>query len=406
MKASEIKGWMMGERSRKVRRVVAGIGAGVVIFAAGIGVGDGRIYAGMFRHNETGLPAHLDYASVNEVYQLIRDNYDGKLTTSQVLDGIKSGLANAAGDPYTEYFNPSQATAFNEELDGTFSGIGAELSQDSNNNLEVIAPIDGSPAAKAGLQAHDHITAIDGKSTAGESIDDAVSAIRGPAGSKVVLDILRGSQPLKLSIMRANITVPSVTSKMLNGNIGYLQISQFSTDTASLATAAAQQFKQKGAKGVILDLRDDPGGMLDAAVDVSSLWLPEGKMVLQQKRGNTVTQTYESTGDDTLHGFPTVILVNGGTASAAEITAGALHDNGVATIVGEKTFGKGVVQQVIPLSGGAELKVTVASWYRPNGQNINHKGISPDKVVGLTAADAKAGNDPQQTAALQILGVQ
>lgn len=379
-------------------RVAAGVLVALVVFALGIGVGDGRISVGTSRLNSQ-LPSSLNFSSVNQVYQALKGNYNGKLTTSQLLDGLKEGLAQSTGDPYTEYFTASEAKQFNDELNNSFSGIGAELGADSSGNVEIIAPIDGTPAAKAGIKPKDVIATINGASTSGLSPDAAVNKIRGPAGTKVKLGIVRGgTQQLNFTITRQNITVPSVTTKILPGNIGYMQISSFADDTSNLAEQAAQKFVQKDhIKGVILDLRDNPGGEVNAAVNVSSLWLPSGKMIMQE-RGNE-NQTYTSTGADTLHGLPTTVLVNDGSASASEITAGALHDNGAATIIGTKTYGKGVVQAILDLSGGAELKVTVASWYRPNGQNINHKGITPDQIVQLTDAEAKAGNDTQLKAA-------
>lgn len=380
----------------------------VAVFIAGIGVGDGRLPAIRFPWDAkpvaSSLPDRLNYSSVNQVYQALKTNYDGQLTETELLNGLKAGLAAAPGDPYTEYFTPSEAKAFNNELNNSFSGIGAELSQDSNGNIEVIAPISGTPAAKAGLQPLDLIAEINGVSTAGMSADDAVTKIRGPAGTKVTLQIVRNqTQALNLTITRQNITVPSVTTKILPGNIGYMAISTFADDTSGLAQKAASQFAGQNLKGIILDLRNDPGGLLSAAVDVSSLWLPQGQTIMQEKSGNTVVQTYYAQGGDVLHGIPTVVLINSGSASSSEITTGALHDNGDAYVIGQKSFGKGVVQQLISFSDGSQLKVTVASWYRPDGQDIEHKGITPDKPVSDSGTDLVAPNDPQLQAAQTYL---
>jgi carboxyl-terminal processing protease len=206
-----------------------------------------------------------------------------------------------------------------------------------------------------------------------------------------------------VTITRAQITIPSVTWKILSGNIGYIQIAQFGDDTSSLAQQAAQQFKAADVKGVVLDLRDNPGGLVSAAVNVSSLWLPQGKLIMQEKRGSTVLQTYDSTGNDLLKGVPTVVLINDGSASASEITAGALHDNQAAYLIGTTSFGKGSVQELDNLSNGGELKVTIAHWYRPDGKNINHIGITPDETVQLTTAQLAAGNDTQENAAISYL---
>ena len=377
----------------------------VVVFAAGVGVGDGRLgihlpWDKKLTPITTGLPDTLDYSTVNQVYQALKANYDGQLTQTQLLNGLKHGLASAPGDPYTEYFTPQEANEFNDQLNNSFSGIGAELTLDAKGNIQVIAPISGTPAAQAGLQAQDLITSINGTSTSGMSIDQAVNRIRGKAGTKVTLQIVRNqTQALSLTMTRQNITAPSVTTKTLTGNIGYMAINTFADDTSSLSQKAATKFAQAHVKGIIVDLRDDPGGLLNAAVDVSSLWLPQNATVLQEKRGSTVEQTYYASGNDPLHGIPTVVLINGGSASASEITTGALHDNGAAYVIGQKSFGKGVVQQLIPFSDGSQLKVTIASWYHPDGKNINHLGITPDKTVTDSGTNLQAANDPQLLAA-------
>jgi carboxyl-terminal processing protease len=223
----------------------------------------------------------------------------------------------------------------------------------------------------------------------------------------VTLQIIRNAtQTLNFTISRENIVVPSVNTKILPGNIGYMQITTFANDTSTLAQQAATKFAAEHVKGIVLDLRDDPGGLLTAAINVSSLWLPQGQTVLQEKRGSQVVQTYQSEGDDTLHSIPTVVLINAGSASASEITTGALHDHGDAYVIGEKSFGKGVVQQLINFNDGSELKVTVASWYRPDGKDIEHLGITPDKTVSLSPAQLSAGNDTQLNAAEQYLSGQ
>ena len=290
-------------------------------------------------------------------------------------------------------------------MNESFSGIGAEMGKNDNNQIIIVSPISGFPADKAGLHAKDIITAINGESTSAMSVDTAVGKIRGPANTNVKLDIIRGgNQQLTFNIKREKITLPSVKSKTLDGNIGYISINQFTQDTNNLATKAAQQFKSQNVKGIVLDLRGNPGGLVDAAVGVCNLWLKSGQMIMQEKKGNQVINTYTADGaNNILNGIPTVVLVDGGSASASEITAGALHDNNAATIVGEKSFGKGVVQQIFNLSGGAEAKITVAKWYRPNGKNIQHVGITPDKNVTNTKDQVSAGTDSQLDTAKQIL---
>jgi len=217
------------------------------------------------------------------------------------------------------------------------------------------------------------------------------------------LKIIRSNtEELNVEITREQITIPSVEYKM-EGDIGYIKISRFAEDTSDLAAAAATDFKQKGAKGVIVDVRSDPGGLLDASVDVASLWLPKSKTILQEKRDGIVTRTYSSKGPATLEGIPTVMLINEGSASASEILAGALKDNSAATLMGVKSFGKGSVQQLERLSDGGVLKVTIAKWHTPGGKNIDKEGIEPDKKVERSTDDIKNNRDPQKDAALQFL---
>ena len=246
----------------------------VVVFAAGLEIGNGNISLHKSHSVNGQLPSQPDYSSVTQVYKSLIENYNGKLTEAQILNGLKHGLAESTNDPYTEYFTPQEAKAFNKELNNEFSGIGAELGQDKDGNLQVIAPIAGTPAAKAGLKAGDLIASINGQSTSGMNIDVAVNKIRGKAGTTVKLQIVRDkNKALTVNIKRQNITVPSVNTKILPGNIGYMQITTFADDTSGLAQKAAQQFKDKKVKGIILDLRNNPGGLVTAATDVSSLWL-------------------------------------------------------------------------------------------------------------------------------------
>lgn len=383
-------------------KIIASVILAVLVLAGvyllGFSVGDGSLSTGGQGLNGQ-LPATLNYSSVTAEYRALIDNYDGKLTKAQLLNGIKHGLADAPGDPYTEYFTAKEASQFNNELNNSFGGIGAELSTNSQKEIIIMAPLQGSPAAKAGLQPNDVIAGINGQSTASMNVEQAVNLIRGKSGTDVTLSILRGSQNLNVKITRSNITVPSVSYKLLSGDIGYISIISFANDTTSLIHKAANYMVSNHVKGIILDLRDNPGGLVSAAVATTSEWLKPGQEIMQERRGNVVEQTYTATGGDILHGIPTVVLVNGGSASASEITAGALHDNHDAYLIGTKTFGKGVVQQLLNLGGGSMLKVTVASWYRPDGQDIEHIGITPDETVKL----ATNGTDNQLIAAEKYL---
>lgn len=388
--------------TRKITTVIAGVGFGLGLFLLGWFVGSGRLSFYSLSNQNEQLPSNLNYASVEQVYDVLRQTYDGELTVEQLLDGLKAGLAQSTGDPYTEYLNVEEAKEFDNDLNGTFSGIGAELSREGDQ-LTVVAPIAGYPAEEAGLRAQDIITEIDGEPAYDLSLTEAVNKIRGPAGTTVKLTILRaGSGVQELEITREDITIPSVEYEVIDG-IGYMQISRFADDTSRLAREAAKSFKDQNVSGVVVDVRNNPGGLLNSSVDIASLWLDEGDVVLEEQRGGEVIKTYRATGGNILKDVPTVVLVNEGSASASEILAGALVDHEAAQLVGKKTFGKGSVQGLEPLTSGGVLKVTIARWYTPNGRNIDKEGIAVGTEVDLTAEDIKAEQDPQKDKAFELL---
>jgi carboxyl-terminal processing protease len=346
------------------------------------------------------LPNQLDFSSVQQVYNKLRLNFDGKLDTQKLIDGAKKGLVDAAGDPYTVYFTNDEAQKFKNDLDGKFSGIGAELGK-KDGTLEVVSTIDSSPARKAGLQTGDLIIKVNDEDTTGWSIETAVSKIRGDKGTTVKLSIARGQQLKEFSIARDDIVNPSVTYNINDQNIGYMRISRFADDTDALSKQAAAEFKAKDVKGIVLDLRGDGGGYLTAAQAVSSLWLNQGDMIVEE-RGNQ-SDKLAANGTPILAGIPTMVLIDAGSASASEITAGALHDHNTAKLIGVKSFGKGSVQQIVDLTSGGQLKVTVAKWFTPNGVNISKEGIKPDTEVSISDADIAAGRDPQKDKAIELL---
>lgn len=345
----------------------------------------------------------LDLSSVESTYQELKANYDGKLDTTALIDGASRGMVAAAGDQYTVFMDPTEAADFNKSLSGEVSGIGAEIGV-RNSEPTIIRVIVDSPAEKAGLLPGDQLVSVNGDSLQHATADQAAIKVRGDAGTSVKLTVLRGGITHDFTIMRAKISDPSVRSRIVSGDIGVLTISRFDDQTAALAKQAAQNFKAQGVKGVILDLRDDGGGYLDAAQSVAGLWL-DNQLVVTEKTGDTVVDQLSSGSSPILQGIHTVVLVNGSSASASEIVAGALQDHKAATLIGEKTFGKGSVQKVINLPGGRILKVTIARWYTPNGKNITKEGITPDKQVTLTADNANAGQDPQMDAALAEFGI-
>ncbi len=383
------------------KKVLAAIVLVSLIFFVGVQAGRGNVsFGGVSNSANSNLPEDIDYSSVEELYDSLRKQYDGQLDYQKLLDGLKSGLASASGDPYTEYLSSQQAEQFEADLNGSFEGIGAELSK-KDQFVVIVAPIKDTPADKAGLRPNDKISKIDDQNAFGITIEEAVNKIRGPKGTKVKLTIIRDDKQQDIEIVRDTINVPSVESSVKEG-IGYLTIYRFANDTSALARKAAREFKQANVAGVVLDLRSNPGGYLDSAVNVSSIWLQD-KVVLREKRGDVVIKTYNSNGQATLAGIPTVVLINEGSASASEITAGALKDHGVATLIGEKSYGKGSVQQPERLDAGGLLKVTIARWYTPNDKNIDKEGIQPDKKVEITEEDIEAGRDPQLQAATKFL---
>jgi carboxyl-terminal processing protease len=392
------------QKTSRWQRVLFGITGGMVVFLLGWGLGAGKIHISAFsglNSQNSNLPNSLDMSSVQEVYRALRDNYDGELDTDKLLDGMKSGLAQSTGDPYTEYMNAEQAQDFRNDLNGTFSGIGAELGKEGDS-IVIVSPIADYPAAKAGLQAKDIIVSIDDKPTTGMTLSEAVNAIRGPSGSQVKLKVIQDGAEKDITITRENITIPSVKWEVTDG-IGYMTISTFSEDTPGLAKQAAQDFKNQNVKGVVVDVRGNPGGLLDSSVAIASLWLPKGTPVLSEQRGGKVIKSYDATGDAILQGVPTVVLIDDSSASASEILAGALQDNKAATLIGTTSYGKGSVQSLIQLPSGGVLKVTIARWYTPEGQNIDKEGITPDQKVDRSIDDIKANRDPQKDAASQKL---
>lgn len=381
------------------------IGAVVIVacisFTFGVGLQNNDSFQSFISSNNTDnskdLPENLDYSSVEEVYDKLRKQYNGTLDQDKLLDGLKTGLVGASGDPYTVYLSEESAKEFEESLNGEFDGIGAEIATKANQ-LQVVAPLPGTPAEKAGLRPGDPIIAINGKDTAGMSTELAVSKIRGKSGTTVKLTILRDDEPKEIEIKRERIVIEDAVGEVLEGNIGYIELRTFGDDSGAQVRKIAQDFKNKGVTKVILDLRNNSGGLLDQAVDVSSVWL-DGEVVVEERGGDKDNETLRSERNGILHGTELVILINGGSASASEIVAGALHDHGAATLIGEKTFGKGSVQTLEDLPNGGQLKVTIARWFTPKGVNINKDGIKPDTAVELTDTDFDQNLDPQLDAA-------
>jgi carboxyl-terminal processing protease len=344
----------------------------------------------------------LNLSSLETTYRTLKANYDGAINDQALIEAANKGMVSALGDPYTLYFNAKEAADFNNDLTGTIGGgIGVELSL-RNERITVVRVLADNPAEKAGMAVGDVVTKVnESPVTAAMALNDVVAKVRGDVGTTVKITVARGTDTKDFTITRANVTNPSVYAKVTNG-IGVMTISRFDDQTGQLARAAARSFKSQNVTSVILDLRGNGGGYLTAAQDVASLWL-NNKTVVTERTNGTITDDLKSGTDPILAGLPTAILVNASSASASEITAGALQDNGVAKLVGVTTFGKGSVQKLIDLPGGAQLKVTIAKWYTPKGKNISKEGITPDKVVTISADDINAGRDPQLDAAKALL---
>lgn len=342
----------------------------------------------------------IDLSSVQKTYQELIANYDGKLDTQKLIYGANRGLVEAAGDPHTSYMDPDEAKEFDKSLSGQIGGgIGAEIGL-RNNKPTIIKPLENSPAQKAGIKAGEVIVKVNDESSSDWSVDKVVSKIRGEIGTSVKLTLLSEGRTREVSVVRQNIVSPAVESE-IDGEIGILKVNRFGDDTVSLSRKYASEFVEKGVKKVILDLRNNPGGTVGAAQGLLGIWL-DNQIAMTERRGSEIVKTLRTTGTPILGNMKTVVLINGNSASASEITAGALREYGKATLVGQKSYGKGSVQIVLGLPGGSQMKVTEARWYTPKGKNIDKTGIEPDVKVDLSSDDVNNNVDPQMDKAKSI----
>ncbi|HLD07834.1 MAG TPA: S41 family peptidase [Candidatus Peribacterales bacterium] len=328
------------------------------------------------------------------------------LTIDELRFGAVKGLVEGVGDPYSAFMTPKESNDFQESLEGTLQGIGAELAL-RDGVIVVVAPLKGSPAQAAGLLPLDIITHVNGESIEGFSLNDAVQRIRGPKGTEVKITVFRPaiSEVLELTIIREEIHVPSVEHEVLqtgSGSVGYVSLNQFGNDTTAETKEALEEFLKEPIEGLILDLRFNGGGYLEGAIEVASFFLKQGKIVSVHRR-DTEVETHYAFGNPLIPDLPMVVLINQGSASASEIVAGALQDNHRALIMGETSFGKGTVQEVIDLPGGGSLRVTVATWHTPNGKDLSKEGVKPDRVIPLDMKEYAAGNDLQKEKAAEFL---
>jgi len=329
----------------------------------------------------------------------------GKIDREKMVYGAIEGMVKALDDPYTSFFNPEDSKQFLEDANGSFEGVGMEIGI-KKGALQVVSPIENSPAQAAGIRAEDIIVKIDGKSTADMTTDEAVDLIRGVKGTEVTLAIYREEwqETRDIKLVRDVIKVPSLKMEIKDGGIAYIELFQFTEQANDDFRAAAVDIINSGAKRIVLDLRNNPGGYLTVSQDIAGWFLKKGQVVTHEDSGDErATQDYLSEGPSLLEKYPVVVLINGGSASASEILAGALRDNRGIKLVGTKSFGKGSVQQMVPFSDGSSLKVTIAKWLTPNGSQISEIGLAPDYEVQITAADEEAKKDPQLDKAIEIV---
>ncbi|TAN57092.1 S41 family peptidase [Patescibacteria group bacterium] len=354
------------------------------------------------------VPQDLNFKLFWEVWQKVKlDAVDHNVTDQDLFYGAVRGVVGALKDPYSVFFTPDETKKFNEELSGSFEGIGAEIGFNKNNILSIIAPLPGTPAERAGLKAEDMILKIDGQDTVNINLDEAVGKIRGTKGTNVTLNIFREgfSEPRDFNIIRDKIQIESVKWEMKEAGgkkFAYIKISHFNADTAAKFEKIVMPVLQKNPDGIILDLRNNPGGFLDVSVDIAGFWTGDKTVVIEQIKRDK-KEELKGNGIARFQDIPTVVLVNGGSASASEIVAGALQDHGRAKIVGTKTFGKGSVQELESLGNGSSLKLTVAKWLTPKGVSISEKGITPDVEVKFSDKDFEEKKDPQMDKALELL---
>lgn len=350
----------------------------------------------------------IDFGPFWKVWNVINDKYvdPGKITDQEKVWGAISGLAGSLDDPYTVFMPPQEAKQFDSEISGNFEGVGMEVGI-RDGVITVIAPIKGNPAEKAGIKTGDKISKINDKATSGLTIDEAVNLIRGPKGTAVTLTIVRTgkTEPLIVKVLRDVITIPTIDSELRSDGVYVVKLHNFSAVSSNLFDQAMQGFIKSKSSKLLLDLRGNPGGYLNASVEMASWFLPKGKVVVREDFGGKREENeYRSTGRNILgNKLKMVILVDGGSASASEILAGALQEHGVAKLVGTKTFGKGSVQELVKITSETNLKITIARWLTPNSKSISEGGLTPDFEVKITEDDMKNGKDPQMDKAIELL---
>lgn len=372
-----------GSKYIKMKKFHFIMGVFLVIFLSA-GITAVALLVGDEKVQPSNVNERKEFTRLYEAYDILEDKYYTDVDEDALVTGAINGMVDALNDPYSDFMNQEEASSFKEVISSSFEGIGAEIQQ-QNSKIVIVSPIKGTPAEKAGLLPNDVIVSVDGKSLSGVSSTEAVKLIKGEKGTKVTLVIQRGdAEPFTVKLVRDTIPIQTVYAEMLDNDIAQIHLTSFSTTTTDELKVALEEMSSQGMKGLVLDLRGNPGGIMEQAINIANMFVPEGKIIFQVEDRDGNRQAYKADGSKKID-VPLVVLVDNGSASASEIVAAAAQESANVTIVGEKTFGKGTVQTAQQFDDGSNLKYTSAKWLTPDGNWIHEKGIEPDEKVELPA---------------------
>jgi carboxyl-terminal processing protease len=380
-----------------LRTFFTAFGVGV-IFTAGFGIGT---VSSVIRAQDDKAPEN--FGPLWEAYDLIQRDYIDDIPDDVLVQGALDGMIDALDDPFSDYMSPDDYAAVRDSLNGEVQGIGVVIRTDEETGeIEVVGVLDGTPAKRAGILPGDILYAVDGVLSSELEQGELANMVRGEEGTSLVVSVRRGDQTIDFQMVRERITIPNVEAEVLEGNIAYVRLNQFTAESREQLDATFNSINVNARKGLIFDLRDNPGGLLSSAIDIASAFIPDG-IILTEAFSDENQQVYQATGDTAGIRVPVVVLVNAGSASASELVSGALQDRGVATLVGTTTFGKGTVQTWQDLSNGGGLRLTIARWLTPNGNWIHEVGITPDIIVEWTPESYEDPDDPQLERAVDLI---